>query len=194
MDENSSTRSSPIAQPAPTHWMLRVLVAVLLAEGLWGLIVAFTRGVLLPFLAAVMPADPQSPLYLGKGNLDLPMIFGAVLELCFAGIVAVCVNAWASRGIKTVRVKTIQVRTAGGPTASPLSAQSMPSISPVAQPSTAKTSSPAEPAPPPSINQAVPPPQQTAPAKQAAVSAKPQKPKDVYYNIVGEAISPMDED
>lgn len=175
--------------------MLRVLVAVLLAEGIWGLIVDFTHGLLLPFLATVMPADPQSPLYLGKGNLDLPIIFASVLELCFAGIVAVSVNAWASRGVKTVRVRAVHVRSAGlEAPASQLSITAEPPVNAKAQPSPLNPSPPAEPTPQPPMKQAAPPIQQPAPAKQATAPAKPQKPKDVYYNIVGEAISPMDEE
>jgi len=199
MDESASTRPPVVAPPMPTYWVLRVVVAVLVAEGIWGLIVAFTHGLLLPFLATVMPADPQSPLYLGKGNLDVPIVFASVLELCFAGIVAISLNAWASRGTQTVRVKTIHIRSAGGKApASTLSISSQPAPSMVAAPqaSSAPSSAGAEPVPlPPSPEErVVPPAQQSDPGKQSAGPGKPQKSKEVYYNIVGEAISPMDEE
>ena len=42
---------------------------------------------ILPLLAKIMGGDMQSPLYLGKGEVNVPALFTSVLELCFAGIV-----------------------------------------------------------------------------------------------------------
>ena len=54
-----------------------------------GFIVSVTNNFVLPMLARTMGGDVQSPLYLGKGDFNVPALFTAVLELCFAGIAAV---------------------------------------------------------------------------------------------------------
>ena len=181
--------------PVPSHWIARVLIAVLLAEGIWGLIVSLTRDLLVPFLAQQMGADPQSPLYLGKGVYSFPALFVAVLQLCFAGIVAAALNAWVNRGPKAPRVKTIRVRKvlvkqegpkAPTPAAGPLSITAPPP--PAAAPIPAAAATGQAPQAP-----SAPQPVAVAPAPAAAPS-KPQKPKEVYYNIVGEPINPTEDD
>jgi hypothetical protein len=211
MDEITSPASP--SNPVPSHWMIRVLIAVLLAEGIWGLIVSLTRDLLVPFLAQQLGADPQSPLYLGKGVYDFPALFVAILELCFAGIVAAGLNVWVNRGPKAARVRVVQVRKVVAKPASvsvapaaagPLSILAAPplAVAPTPQP---KPSFPAPPAPVPDaqpspVAQPAPPPpvavQPPAPQKPASPPKppKPQKPKEVYYNIVGEPINPTEDD
>jgi len=196
--------------PVPSHWIARVLVAVLLAEGIWGLIVSLTRDLLFPFLAQQVGGDPQSPLYLGKGAYDFPAVWGAVLELCFAGIVAAGVNAWLNRGPRAPRVRVVKVRKvitkAASPSAAPAAAGPLSILAapaPAAAP-TPSTPPPAQAVPTPPISPApvsvpsAPVPQQSKPAPPAAVApakpAKPKPPKEVYYNIVGEPINPTEDD
>ena len=192
----AATNTAPTpASPVPSHWIARVLIAVLLAEGIWGLIVSLTRDLLVPFLAQQMGADPQSPLYLGKGMYNFPALFIAVLQLCFAGIVAAALNAWVNRGPKAPRVKTIRVRKvlvkqegskAPAPAAGPLSITAPPPPAAASIPAGPATGQ-APQAPP------VPPSAAVAPAP-AATPSKPQKPKEVYYNIVGEPINPTEDE
>ncbi len=211
MDEIPKTSSPESSASDAGKWIGRVVIAVILAEGIWGLIVSVTNNLLLPLLARIMGGDVQSPLYLGKGDFNVPALFTAVLELCFAGIAAVVLNSWVQRPpraprSKAVRVSPIPTQPAATPpprptimpvqtTASvpspvtgPVLAQPAPSVaaqSPsAAQPSSGQFWSAPKPAPPKAA--AVPPP----PAK----PAKPKPPKEVYYNIVGEPINPTEDD
>ena len=85
------------------------MLAVILAEGIWGLIVSLTNNMVVPLLARTMGGDAQSPLYLGKGEFNVPALFISVLQLCFAGIVAVILNYWAGRKPEAARVKPVRV-------------------------------------------------------------------------------------
>jgi hypothetical protein len=215
MDETPRT-SSPEWSAADTgRWIGRVVIAVILAEAIWGFIAALTSSLILPLLARTMGGDVQSPLYLGKGDINVPMLFAAVLELCFAGIVAAILNSMVQRKPKMIRVKSVRVSPIPtqpaapplpGPAVAPVKvAVSEPPIAPVvayaapeppaplpAEPvaSTPPNQywSPPEPAPPP---KAAPPP---APPKPPAKPAKPKPPKEIYYNIVGEPINPTEDD
>jgi hypothetical protein len=186
-------------------WIGRVLIAVILGEGIWGLIVSLTNNLLLPSLARAMGADAQSPLYLGKGDFNIPALFTSVLELCFAGIAAVVLNAWVQRKPRMTRSKAARV--------SPIPAQlaippSPPAVVPVQTPAPATAPAPAAPsilaqspsAPAPSSGQFWSPPEPPSRPKVAAAPpptakpAKPKPPKEVYYNIVGEPINPTEDD
>ena len=54
-----------------------LVAAVILAEGIWGFVTSLTSNLLVPLLARVMKIDPQSPLYLGKGELNVPALFNS---------------------------------------------------------------------------------------------------------------------
>ncbi|MGA8491667.1 MAG: hypothetical protein WB711_14670 [Terriglobales bacterium] len=109
MDEISRTPSSESATLDVGAWIGRVVIAVILAEAIWGFIVSVTNGLILPLLARTMGADAQSPLYLGKGDFNVPSLFTAVLELCFAGIAAVILNSFLQRKPRLTRSKTVRV-------------------------------------------------------------------------------------
>ena len=70
--------------------------------------------------------DVQSPLYLGKGDFNVPALFTAVLELCFAGIAAVILNSWLQRKPKVTRTRAVRV--------SPIPMQSIAPTQPMAPP------------------------------------------------------------
>jgi hypothetical protein len=210
MDDISRTSSPELSAG---KWIGRVLIAVLLGEGIWGLIVSVTNNLILPLLARTMGADVQSPLYLGKGEFNVPAVFMSILELCFAGIVAVILNSWVQRKPQVIRSKVARISPIpaqpAAPAVSPLSiapvqaaAPSVPATAPVAAPvapakpaptpsapSPGQFWSPPEPSPQPKAV-APPPPPPKAPAK----PAKPKAPKEVYYNIVGEPINPTEDD
>lgn len=215
MDENKTSAPEPVLSSG--KWIGQLVAAVILAEGIWGLLASVTNNLLVPLLARVMEGDPQSPLYLGKGELNVPAVFRSVLALCLAGIVFVLLHEWSRRKPARARVRTAQV-TKKVSTAGPLSITAPPiSATPVsATPAAVATSAPtavarptAQPAPtqpkptpqisPPPVSalpasapvQAKPtPPPVVAPAK----PAKPKPPKEVYYNIVGEPINPTEDD
>jgi len=182
------------------------MVAVILAEGIWGLLVSLTRDLIVPFLARQMSADPQSPLYLGKGDYDFPSLFIASLELCLACIVAAVPYAWSKGQPKPARTRTVIVRKAAlaAPAqalsiAPPTEAAAVPAQSPAAATRIPEPPTPAQPvassvpaAQPQPVSAAAQPaiPPKAAPAK----PGKPKPPKEVYYNIVGEPINPTEDD
>ncbi len=199
MDDTSRTTSPE--PPSPGKWIGRVLIAVLLGEGIWGLIVALTNNLILPLLARTMGGDAQSPLYLGKGDFNVPAVFTSVLELCFAGIAAVVLNSWVQRKPRGVRSQSLRV----SPVAPQLARPAIVSV-PASAPPPVSVPVPAPPAPSTSaqLSSTLPqeqfwsPPEPPRPktATVAPAAAKPQKPKtpkEVYYNIVGEPINPTDE-
>jgi len=190
------------------RWITKVILAVIVGEAIWGLLVSLTNGVIVPGLARVMGGDPQSPVYLGKGEFNVTAIFTSILELCLAGIVAVALNQWSRSGTARVRVKTVKVKTVAAKSSMPSIAPTSVTAAPVRVPSApAVTPEPVSipvPAPvtaPPAAVSLAPvpssPPQPTPPATKPAVPAKPEKPKkphEVYYNIVGEPINPTEDD
>ena len=211
MDETPRTPSLELSPADAGKWIGRVVIAVLLAEAIWGFIVSITNGLVLPLLARTMGGDAQSPLYLGKGDFNVPALFASVLELCFVGIAAAILNSVLQRkpGVtrtKVVRVSPVPVQTSAPRPAPPAVASTQastatpplavapvvaapPAPTPVAIPPSAPPGqfwSPPEPSPP----KAAAPPPPKAPAK----PAKPKPPKEVYYNIVGEPINPTEDE
>jgi hypothetical protein len=176
MNELLKVSESPID---PGKWVGRVVVAVILGEGIWGLLVSLTNNLAVPALTRIMGADPQSPLYLGKGDFNFAALFTSVLQLCFAGIVAVILYSWA-REPRRIRARVV----------APVAGQARASVLPVRTdlPAIPVAQTPVQPSEPVKPVQAAPPPAQPTPQP-----AKPKKPKEVYYNIVGEPIEPDDE-
>ncbi len=190
---------SPESSPSdPSQWIGRVLIAVILGEGIWGLIVSLTNNLLLPFLARTMGADAQSPLYLGKGDFNVPALFTSVLELCFAGIVAVILNSWLGRRPRSRRGKSVKlIPIPSDPT---VTVPSIPAVVPV-QSVASVPSMPAAPTPvtpAPSSGQFWSPPEPSRPKAATppppAKPAKPKPPKEIIYNSVGEPINPTEEE
>jgi hypothetical protein len=190
--------STPESTPNPGKWIGQLVAAVILAEGIWGFLASLTSNILVPLLARVMEADPHSPLYLGKGELNIPALFTSGMALCLAGIVFVLLHEWSRRKPAPVRLKTVRVT---NKTSQPAAR----TLSITASPEPVAVSRPAAPPPPaPKISQApapvppVPAAQQAQPASPSVVTsakpAKPKSPKEVYYNIVGEPISPTEDD
>jgi hypothetical protein len=184
MAESAKTFSPESSSPDPGRWIGRVLIAVILGEGIWGLIVSLTNNLVLPFLARTMGGDVQSPLYLGKGDFNVPALFISVLELCFAGIVAVILNSWVRRQPSASRSKS--ARLSPIPADPTVTVPSIPAVVPVesaasvpSAPSSGQFWSPPE----PSRSQTAAPP----PPK-----AKPKPPKEIIYNSVGEPINPTE--
>jgi hypothetical protein len=216
MDESAKTEA-PLALG---KWIGRVVAAVILAEGIWGILVSLTRSLLLPMLARVLGVDPHSPLYLGPGEVNVPDLFAAVLQLCVAGIVFLLIRSWAARpeGVTAQRPRKVLPRPAStsisiAPESVPVAAAAQAaavSRTPVVQPP------PSPPAPVPrtvtpqaaatvprpepvsvlSAQTPVQPPKVTKPEKPEKVEKprKPEKPKEVYYNLVGEPINPTEDE
>jgi hypothetical protein len=186
-----NTVSAPESTPSPGKWIGQLVAAVILAEGIWGFLASLTSNLLVPLLARVMDTDPQSPLYLGKGELNIPGLFASLLTLCLAGIVYVLLYEWSRRKPALVRVK-VMTKKASQPAAGALSIAPPP---PVAAPRTAPaTQISPSPAPVVPVPPTQPPKPTSPPAMPPAPPGKPGSPKEVYYNIVGEPINPTEDD
>jgi hypothetical protein len=205
MDEIPRTHSSEAPPADPGRWIGRVIIAVILAEGIWGFIVSVTNNLVLPLLARTMGGDVQSPLYLGKGDFNVPALFTSVVELCFAGIAAVVLNSWVQRSPGVTRSRTARVRPI--PMQPPAPPPSPPAPAPIpaaVSAASSVTAPPPTPAPRSPVTQ--PPgefwsrpeassqPQAASPPPPAAKPAKPKPPKQVYYNIAGEPVTPEDDE
>ena len=197
MDENQT--SAPKSTLNPAKWIGQLVAAVILAEGIWGLLASVTSNLLVPLLARVMEVDPRSPLSLGKGELNVPALFNSVLAFCLAGIVFVLLHEWSRRKPAPIRRKTTRVpNKVSQPAAGPLSVMAPPEpVATLIQ--TAVTPSPAlQISQEPVSALPVRAPQQSKPTPAPLVTpakpAKPKPPKEVYYNIVGEPITPTEDD
>lgn len=177
--------SVPESSPADSRkWIGRIVIAVLLGEAIWGFLVSITNNLALPAMARAMGGDSTSPLYLGKGDFNVQGLFASVLELCFAGIVAVLLNSWSQKAAH-VRRKPVSITSVEAP-ATPVVTHPAPS--------------PAVPAADPAMQEAnvtvksEPSAAQQPPTPQVAKPAKPKPPKVVYYNIVGEPVNSDDDE
>ena len=188
-----------VVQPVSSgRWVGRVVVGVLVGEGIWGLIVSLTRDLVMPLLARQTGEVSQS-----SQNINVPGIFTAVIGLCLAGLVAVILNFWVNRPLRPMPVKAarVSVSTAGSLSASPSiapQASAAPASASATPPAASAVQQAQTPAPAAAPKPMAPPPASVA-AKPAAVApppkpAKPKPPKEIQYNIVGEPISPMEED
>ncbi len=194
--------SSQLSPSDSKKWILRIILALVLGQAIWGLVVSLTSNLIVPLTARVMGNDPNSPLYLGKGDIDIPPLFVSIVEFCLAGIVAVILNSSVQKPPKTVRRKAV-----ASPGSLSLQAAPVAPTPPVAAPKpavaiTPTVAAPPVAAPPAKPVQAAPAPPPVAPAVAAAKPAapaappkpeKPKPPKEVFYNIVGDPIT-MDDD
>jgi hypothetical protein len=176
---------SPESSPEDSRTRIgRIVIAVVLGEAIWGFLVSITNNLAVPAMARAMGGDPQSPLYLGKGDFNVQALFTSVLELCLAGIVAVLLNSW-SRQPGRVRAKTVRIPPVEAPPPPVVALPATPPATPAANPATQEAEAPVRTAP----SAPQPPP----PSPQTAQPAKPKPQKAVYYNIVGEPVDPDDE-
>jgi hypothetical protein len=234
--------------PSDRRWIGRIIMAVILGEAVWALIVSVMNNLIVPWLGDVMGQSSGLPTSFVQRPYNYPELFVSIFEACIAGLVAAILNYFVHRP-QVQRVMSVKSSVPAGPVrmfpdpvkapASSEAAQPFPlqavqhpvfrdevpqnqdgraqgaapaapaaeiKAEPVAPPSPivpaqaqpvpiekpALELKPA-PAPPP-----VPPAVAAAPARPVqpspkTVSGKPKKPKEVYYNIVGEPM-PSDDD
>ena len=171
MNEIRQGAASEVSPADSRIWIGRILTGVVLGEAIWGFLASITNNLALPAMARFMGGDAQSPLFLGKGDFNVAPLFTSLLELCFAGIVAVLVNSWSQKAgrVRSKPLRAVPVAPPADPTIAANTAM---------QANSAVTT----------IQPANPSPQVAGPAKQ-----KPKQPKQVYYNIVGEPVESDDE-
>ena len=188
-----ASSSSSLSPSDSKKWIVRIVLALVLGQAIWGLVVALTAHLLVPLTARVMGGDPASPLYLGKGDIDVPALFIAILEFCLAGILAAVLNSWVQKPGRVVVRRTatvpgsLSLQSAVAPVAKPVPTAAPPAAAPkptqTVQPTPVQAASVAPPVAIPVAAKPAPPP----------APPKPAKPKEVYYNIVGDPITMDDE-
>jgi hypothetical protein len=190
MESASKSFAADLSPAESRRWTGRLLIAVVLGAAFWNFVAAMTSALIVPGLARIMEADPQSPLYLGKGDLNFPALFTSILELCLALIVVLLVNSWALRRPKAARRKAPGV-TPILSIAVPAAAAPRPAESQAARPVTAPA--PVQTAEVAPVELAAPASALPAPAPKPVQSekpAKPRQPKQIYYNSVGDPVDP----
>jgi hypothetical protein len=202
------------------QWIGRIIMAVILGEAIWSLIVSVMNNLVVPWLGDVMGPSSGLPTSFTQRPYDYPDLFISVLEFCIAGMMAVMLNYFLQRQ-RAGRVKPVKSSAPTAPVEPPriipqAVAATTRATSPVAPPApVAKpdpvtppapvTVAPAAPAPfvapapvarPVAVAPSAPPVANLAKPLPSAPKAEPpklKKPKEVYYNIVGEPM-PSDED
>ncbi len=198
------------------RWIARIIMAVILGEAIWGLIVSVMNNVVVPWLGDVMGQSAGLPTSFTQRPYNYPDLFVSVLEFCIAALVAAVLNYFFQAGT----TKTIRTVKRSSPAVEPARVFPQPTTtaaltqtpSPYTPPAPAVKAEPVT-VPAPAAVSAAPPPTPaarpaalapTTPVDEAVVAkpippvpktepAKPKKTKDVYYNIVGEPMPSDDE-
>jgi hypothetical protein len=89
------------------RWIGRLIIAVLLGEALWGLIVSVMNNVVVPWLGDVMGQSSGLPTSFTRRPYNYPELFVSVFEFCIAGLVAAVLNYFFQRPTAR-RVKTLK--------------------------------------------------------------------------------------
>ena len=211
------------------NWIGGIIVAVILGEAIWSLIVSVMNNLVVPWLGDVMGQSSGLPTSFTQRPYSYPDLFVSVVEFCIAGIVAAILNYFfqrpGARRVKPVKsvvstapveVARVVPQAAGVPLQVAMTGATSPGVTRVppvkTDPVTPSAASlPATPVPlvgPAPVSKPVAVASSVSPVADSAakpvpsapkadppklVPAKPKKPKEVYYNIVGEPVS-SDED
>jgi hypothetical protein len=90
------------------NWIGRLIVAVILGEAIWNLIVSVMSNLVVPWLGDVMGQSSGLPTSFTQRPYSYPDLFVSIVELCIAGIVAAILNHFFQR--PTVRkVKAVKI-------------------------------------------------------------------------------------
>ncbi|MGH7867727.1 MAG: hypothetical protein ACREP9_08900, partial [Candidatus Dormibacteraceae bacterium] len=77
----------PYQKADTRRWIGRIIVAVILGEAIWGLIVSIMNNVVVPWLGDVMGQSTGLPTSFTQRPYDYPDLFVSVLEFGVAGLV-----------------------------------------------------------------------------------------------------------
>jgi hypothetical protein len=125
------------------NWIGRIIVAVILGEAIWNLIVSIMNNLVVPWLGDAMGQSSGLPTSFTQRPYNYPDLFVSVVEFCLAGIVAAILNYFFQRP-KAGRVKPVKslgpialvepVRVVTPPTAAQTQAALTQATSPVSAP------------------------------------------------------------
>ena len=89
------------------RWIGRLVVAVILGEAIWGLIVSVMNNLVVPWLGDVMGQSSGLPTSFTQRPYNYPDLFVSVLEFCIAGLVAAVLNYFI-QGRNTKAIRTVK--------------------------------------------------------------------------------------
>src|SRR5512132_1189322 len=89
------------------RWIGRIIVAVILGEAIWGLIVSVMNNLVVPWLGDVMGQSSGLPTSFTQRPYNYPDLFVSVLELSIAGLVAAVLN-YFFQGRNTKSIRTVK--------------------------------------------------------------------------------------
>jgi hypothetical protein len=196
--------------PDARKWIGRIIIAVILGEAIWSLIVSVMNNLVVPWLGDVVGQSSALPASFTQRPYNYPDLFVSMAEVCIAGITAVILNYF----FKRPRARSVNPVKSPVPIAPVEPARAVPqAVSAVAN---AQGTSPVTPPAPRTRPDPVIPPAPLPLAKPVAVvppappvansvASKPlpaapkaeppklKKPKEEYYNIVGERVASDDD-
>jgi len=215
MDEAPKTLTSE--GPDARKWIGRLIIAVILGEAIWSLIVSVMNNLVVPWLGDVMGQSSGLPTSFTQRPYNYPDLFVSILEFGIAATIAVILNYFFQRQrvitvkpakspvpVEPARVvpQAVTIANTQGTSAvalpppvtkpDPVTPAAPIKVAPAAPALFVSQARPATVAPsaPPVANSPATKPLPTSPK---AVPPKVNKPKEAYYNSVGEPV-PSDDD
>src|SRR5579862_2576221 len=79
------------------RWMGRVVIAVILGEAVWSLIVSVMNNLVVPWVGDMMGQSSGLPTSFRQRPYNYPDLFVSIFELCIAGLVAAVLNYFFQR-------------------------------------------------------------------------------------------------
>src|SRR6266404_8918737 len=95
MDQTVKTFTSEGADAR--KWIGRIIMAVILGEAIWSLIVSIMNNLVVPWLGDVMGQASGLPTSFTQRPYNYPELFVSVFEFCIAGLVAAVLNYFFQR-------------------------------------------------------------------------------------------------
>ena len=113
---DGSLKASTPDRSGPGNWVGRIIVAVIVGEAIWNLIVSVMDNLVVPWLGDVMGQSSGLPTSFTQRPYNYPDLFVAVVEFCIAGLVAAILNYFLQRRTTgKVRVQSSPSNAPAGP-------------------------------------------------------------------------------
>ena len=87
----------PGSFPSDRRWIGRIIIAVILGEAVWTLIVSVMNNVFVPWLGDLMGPSTGLPTSFVQRPYNYPELFVSIFEVCIAGLVAAILNYFVQR-------------------------------------------------------------------------------------------------
>ena len=91
----------------PRKWIGRIIMAVILGEAIWNLIVSVMNNLAVPWLGDLFGQSSGLPTSFTQRPYNYPDLFVSILEFCIAALVAAIINYFFQRP-RAVRVRTVK--------------------------------------------------------------------------------------